>query len=199
MAPMLEGLFLKPAPDRFVTLPDGRVLYLSRTPGAAVYLVPDEVTRARLARRFKVVDLIALSALGTGLLAAVGAGAWSFVPLILFVGVLLPRWMEGVAVESLPEAHDPDAIAAAARHAPGPIALPARLGALAFGVAMIGFALYARNVIEDIPGTVLWGALFFGLLTLFTMLEGWGDERPDEYAGARRLPPDDSPIEPRYF
>jgi hypothetical protein len=199
MPPMLE--YLLPGGHegtRFVVLWDGRILYLPPGRGP-VYLVPDLETRERLERRFKVVDRVTGVALGAGVLLAAMPRLWSLVALLIVLAVLLPRWTARVVVESLPEAHDPDALRAAERHRPSAASLSRRLLGLVAGAALLGFGLYRLADHDGLSALNTISALAAGLVVMVTSLSGWGDERSDEYLTAIHAPPDNTPNEPKYY
>jgi hypothetical protein len=197
---VLELLFLgKTEGKRFVVLGDGRTLYVPLGRRGPVYLVPDEETRQRLEWRFKVADRIAAVALGGGTLLAMLARAWLLVPVLIALGALLPRWMDRVVAESLPEAHDPDARLAAERHQPGATSLVQRLVGLGGAAALMGYGLYRWTNYGGLSDFRALGALFLGVVVLLTSLSDWGDERADEYLACADVPPDSTPIEPKYF
>jgi hypothetical protein len=183
---------------RFVELWDGRILYLPPGRGP-VYLVPDHDTRDRLERRFKIVDRVTGLALGVGVLLAAMARLWTLVALLVLLGVLLPRWMDRVVVESLPEAHDPDALRAAERHRPSATSPGQRLLGLAGGTGLLGYGLYRWANHGGVADFTAIGALAVGIVVLVTSFSGWGDERSDEYLTAIHAPPDNTPNEPKYY
>jgi hypothetical protein len=199
MPPMLE-YFLPGRQEgkRFIDLSDGRILYVPRGRGP-VYIVPDQETRKRFERRFNVVDRVTNFALGAGLFLAVMFRLWTVVPPLIVLGVLLPRWVDRVVVESLPEARDPDALRAAERHRPSPASLGQRLGGLAGGAGLLGFGLYRWTNHGGLSDFTAIGALAVGIVVLVTSLSGWGDEHSDEYLTAVHAPPDNVPNEPKYF
>jgi hypothetical protein len=194
----LVGLFERPNIERFIDLADDRTLFLPHGRGGPVYLVPDDETRIRLIRRFKVVDRIAGFAFGTGAIMVAVLRAWEVMPLLMLTALLLPKWMERAAVESLPEAHDPDALEAARRGRPEPSSIGAHLGALAVG-AGLGVYGYFRfhdgGPYDHLAILAVLGAVWL----LVTTLQSWGDERPDDYQAAVHAPPDNRPNEPKYF
>lgn len=196
---MLEW-FLPGKPDgtRFIELRDGRILYLAAGRGP-VYLVPDIETRERLERRFRVVDRVTGFALGAGMLLAAMARLWTLVPLLMLLGVVLPRWMNRLVVESLPEAHDPDARRAAERHRPSPSSPGQRLFGLAGGAGLLGYGLYRWTTQGALTELDIIGAMAIGILLLVDSLSGWSDERSDEYLTAVHAPPENTPTKPKYF
>ena len=194
----MVGLFQTSNVERFIDLADGRTLFLPHGRGGPVYLVPDDETRVRLIRRFKVVDRIAGLAFGTGAIMVAVLRAWEVMPLLMLLALLLPKWMERAAVESLPEAHDPDALEAARRGQPETSSIAMYLGALAAGAGLgvYGYLRFnARGAYDNLAILALLGAVWL----LVTTLQSWGDERSDEYLTAVHAPPDNTPNEPKYF
>jgi hypothetical protein len=199
MPPMLE--FLLPGrreTTRFVQLWDGRTMYLPPGRGP-VYLVPDVETRDRMERRFRIVDRIAGFSIGGGVLLATMARLWTLVPLLFVLGTLLPRWMDRAVVESLPEAHDPDALRAAERHRPSATSPGQRLLGLVAGTGLLGYGLYRWANHGGLSDFTAIGTLVVGMIVLVSSLSGWGDERADESLTVVHAPPDNTPNEPKYF
>jgi hypothetical protein len=187
-------VFNTPGVERFVYLNDGRKLFLPRGPGGPVYLVPDLETHLRLERRYDLVDRVVKFALGVGLLAASLVRFWMLVPVLILVGLVLPRWADRGAVESLPEVHDHDALRAARRrHEPS--GRWGRLGGVAAGIGVLTFATYLGRTSGGLTGEV--AALYAaGLVMLVTALSSLGESRPDELSRGYIDPPH-GPIVPK--
>ena len=189
--------FLHTGPEvqRFVELPDGRVLFLPRGGGGPVYVLPDGFARVRLERRYKVIDRVAGLAAGLGVFVLSHLKMWTAIPLLLGFAVLLPRWVSRTLVESLPEAHDA-AVLRASRAAVAPRPTSGSIPAVVTGIAFVTWGVYViQHAGELTAHGVATIALGVSILIVDALGSGNQDAMDHSYAGKE---PENRAIEPRW-
>lgn len=188
-------MFKTPGAERFVYLTDGRKLFLPKGSGGPVYLVPDLETHMRLERRYTLSDKVVKFAIGLGIGAALLFQQWMLIPALVLLSYVMPGWIDRVAIESLPEVHDPEALLAARAGHDTPGAFGS-LGGILIAVAAGAPAAYLAFRDGAMAGEVV--AMFLAvLLMLVIRLNELNESRPEDHIPGGYFDYPNTPIEPK--
>lgn len=185
-----------PDVERFVDLADGRILFLPKGRGGRAYVVPDDETRVRLIRRYRLIDRTTKLAMSIGLFAALMFRLWAVAAFLVGLGIMLPKWADRVAVESLPEARDPLALQAAAHDSPPKVGTI--LAEMAFGLSWFVFSMLRFQWNGEMNVDILLSAMA-SVAVIATAFRAWRDESADDLMWTGHVEPRNSPNEPKYF